>query len=85
MSDPFSLAKQNKAEQLRVLLNKGIGAKAADDQGRTLLHHAAASNALSVIDLLLERGASLEWKDLQGHTVRLEWNGASIPPAESGC
>lgn len=52
------------------MLNKGIGARAADEQGRTLLHHAAASNAVLVIDLLLERGASFDFKDAKGYTVR---------------
>lgn len=70
MSDLFTLAKQNQAEELRAMLNKGIGARAADDQGRTLLHHAAASNAADVIDLLLERGASFDFTDMYGYTVR---------------
>lgn len=70
MSDLFTLAQQNRAEELRALLNKGVGAKAADDHGRSLLHHAAASNAKEVVDLLLERGASFELTDMYGYTVR---------------
>lgn len=70
MSDLFTLAQQNRAEELRALLNKGVGAKAADEKGRTLLHHAAASNAKDVVDLLIERGASLELTDMYGYTVR---------------
>ena len=52
------------------MLNKGIGAKAADDAGRTLLHHAAAANATDVMDLLVERGASFAVADMHGYTVR---------------
>lgn len=72
MADLFSLAKNNKFEELRVMFNKGIGVKAADEQGRTLLHHAAAANAAEVIDLLLERGASWNVVDKQGYTVRFD-------------
>ena len=69
MSDIFALATQNKVEELRSMFNKGIGAKAADSDGKTLLHHAAGVNAVAVIDLLLERGASFEAKDAHGLTV----------------
>lgn len=71
MSDLFALAKQDKVDDLKALFNKGIGVKAADENGRTLLHHAAASNALKVIDLLVERKASLDVKDNQGYIVRV--------------
>lgn len=70
MADIFALAAQNKAEELRSLFVKGIGSKAADEHGKTLLHHAAGVNAVAVIDLLLERGLSLDVKDTTGLTVR---------------
>jgi ankyrin repeat protein len=82
MSDLFSLAQQNKVDELRAMLNKGIGAKAADEHGRTLLHHAAAVNAVSVIDLLLERGALLDAKDIQGLTVRSRHDGGRNPQVD---
>lgn len=70
MTSPFILAKTDKAPELRALFAKGLGLKAADEEGRTLLHHAAAGNAIRVMDLLLERGASLYAKDAHGYTVR---------------
>jgi ankyrin repeat protein len=70
MSDLFALARQNKADDLRAMFNKGIGVKAADEAGRTLLHHAAQANAPAVMDLLLERGASLDSTDRDGLNVR---------------
>lgn len=81
MSDLFALAKQDQVAELKALFNKGIGVKAADEQGRTLLHHAAASNAVGVIDLLVERGAPIEAKDAQGYTVRTLPLNAAVPCA----
>lgn len=70
MSDIFSLAKSDQVEKLQSMFDKGIGVKAADEDGRTLLHHAASHNALRVIALLVSKGAPLDVYDNSGFTVR---------------
>lgn len=69
MSDLWSLARNNDVTGLQDLFSKGIGIKAVDENGYSLLHHAAETNSTDVIILLTERGADLEKKDNKGFTV----------------
>lgn len=69
MSDLWSLARHNDVNGLKNLFNKGIGIKAVDEKGLSLLHHAAFGNAIDVIIFLIEKGADIEFKDPNGFTV----------------
>jgi len=70
MSDLWSLAKRNDVAGLAELFSKGIGAKARDEQGATLLHHAAENGASDTMKLLFSKGADVDAKDNGGLTVR---------------
>jgi ankyrin repeat protein len=48
------------AERVRALLAGGAPVDAADDQGRTALHHAVVATRLEVVDLLLGAGADVD-------------------------
>lgn len=69
MSDLWSLARNNDVSGLKNLFEKGIGIKAVDENGSSLLHHAAETNSTDVIIYLVERGADIETKDKHGFTV----------------
>jgi ankyrin repeat protein len=70
MGDLWQAARKNDVGTLNGLFEKGIGIKGRDEQGNTLLHHAAECGALDVIALLVQRGAEVDAKNIEGLTVR---------------
>lgn len=71
MSNLWAYAIKNDLIGLKDLFDKGIGIKAADDNGKTLLHYAAENNSMDVIIFLLEKGADIDSKDSAGYTVSI--------------
>ncbi|XP_071711421.1 uncharacterized protein [Rutidosis leptorrhynchoides] len=53
---------------VRKLLGEGVDANYSDKQGLSLLHLAAVFNQTDIAFTLLENGASLDYKNLQGET-----------------
>lgn len=71
MSNLWSYAKKNDLIGLKELFDKGIGIKAKDDDGKTLLHHAAENNAMDIVVFLIDKGADIDARDNSGYTVSL--------------
>lgn len=69
MADLWTYARNNDVVGLQNLFAKGIGIKASDENGMTLLHHAAASNSLDVLRFLIYKGAVLDSLDTLNQTV----------------
>ncbi|GJW90209.1 hepatocyte growth factor-regulated tyrosine kinase substrate [Tanacetum coccineum] len=53
---------------VRKLLGEGVDANYCDKQGLSLLHLAAVFNQTEIAFTLMEKGASLDYKNLQGET-----------------
>ncbi|KAI3491968.1 hypothetical protein L1887_43605 [Cichorium endivia] len=53
---------------VRKLLSEGVDANYCDKQGMSLLHLAAVFNQTEIAFTLMENGASLDYKNLQGET-----------------
>ncbi|MED6193500.1 hypothetical protein PIB30_020115 [Stylosanthes scabra] len=53
---------------VKKLLNEGVDANYRDKQGLSLLHLAAVFNQTDIVFILMESGASLEYKNAQGET-----------------
>uniref|UniRef100_G3PYZ1 Retinoic acid induced 14 n=1 Tax=Gasterosteus aculeatus aculeatus TaxID=481459 RepID=G3PYZ1_GASAC len=62
-------AKQAHAEVCCALLDCGAEINTCDNSGRTALMLASESNAISVVEVLVQRGADLSAVDSQGHDV----------------
>jgi len=69
LMDIWTIARSNDLEALKKLFAKGIGLRARDDKGMTLLHHAAEGGALNIINYLLERGIEVDAVDSAGFTA----------------
>lgn len=69
--DIWAIARSNDVEALKTMFAKGIGLRARDDKGMTLLHHAAEAGALNSLNYLIERGIELDTLDNAGFTVRI--------------
>ena len=61
-------AERGDAGMVRELLERGADMNAKDENGWTMLHHAAYANSLNAVRLLLERGADTSVKDDEGRT-----------------
>ncbi|CAJ2650064.1 unnamed protein product [Trifolium pratense] len=53
---------------VKKLLNEGVDANYRDKQGLSLLHLAAVFNQTDIVFILMDAGASLEYKNAQGET-----------------
>ena len=53
---------------VKKLLNEGVDANYRDKQGLSLLHLAAVFNQTDIVFILMDSGASLEYKNAQGET-----------------
>ncbi|XP_027331607.1 uncharacterized protein LOC113846994 isoform X2 [Abrus precatorius] len=53
---------------VKKLLSKGVDANYRDKQGLSLLHLAAVFNQTDIVFILMDSGASLEYKNAQGET-----------------
>ncbi|KAI4344678.1 hypothetical protein L6164_011877 [Bauhinia variegata] len=53
---------------VKKLLNQGVDANYRDKQGLSLLHLAALFNQTDIVFILMDSGASLEYKNAQGET-----------------
>ena len=62
------LARAAKLETLERYLDAGADANVVDYDGRTVLHLAAASGSVQIVDTLLARGAQPRVEDLRGDT-----------------
>jgi hypothetical protein len=71
MGDLWTAARANDVATLTSFFSKGIGARARDDKGNTLLHHAAETGSMNVLELLFNRGVDLDAKNNEGFTVRI--------------
>ncbi|XP_028782499.1 vacuolar protein sorting-associated protein 27-like isoform X1 [Neltuma alba] len=60
--------KNGDAASVRKLLNQGVDANYRDKQGLSLLHLAAVFNQTDIVFILMDAGASLEYKNAQGET-----------------
>lgn len=71
-----------RVEVVRYLLDTGVHVAAFDEM--TALHWAAGGGHLDVVELLLERGAPLEEKNVYGGTVldSTLWFAFNVSPAE---
>ena len=56
-------------EVVRLLLDRGVDPRSADQDRMTALHSAAASGRVGLVDLLIDRGAELEVTNQWGGTV----------------
>eukprot|EP01122_Echinamoeba_exundans_P012249 TRINITY_DN5071_c0_g1_i2.p1 TRINITY_DN5071_c0_g1~~TRINITY_DN5071_c0_g1_i2.p1 ORF type:complete len:980 (+),score=264.56 TRINITY_DN5071_c0_g1_i2:138-3077(+) len=68
MGDLWTAARANDVATLSSFFSKGIGARARDDKGNTLLHHAAETGSMSVLELLFNKGVDLDAKNNEGFT-----------------
>jgi hypothetical protein len=59
----FEWSPQQSIEAVKMCLDLGIDANAADDEGRTALHGAAHKGRVEVIKMLVDHGANLEAHD----------------------
>ena len=66
---PDWYAAYDDAENLRLLIDKGLDVNAQYQHGVTLLHIAARDGSIDVVRLLLSEGAALEVKDNNGDTA----------------
>lgn len=62
-------AEMGNNELLEKLIAAGLDVNAVDNKGRTVLMAAAAADSLATVKLLLNRGARLKDRDLQGNTA----------------
>ena len=75
-------ARYGRGDVVKHLLDAGVDVAASD--GMTALHWAAGSGDLAMIDLLIERGAPLEQKNVYGGTVldSTLWFAYHVDPTE---
>jgi ankyrin repeat protein len=67
--DIWATVRSNDVEAVKAMFAKGIGLRARDDHGRTLLHHAAEAGATNTIAYLIDRGIEIDTFDNSGFTV----------------
>lgn len=65
----FLAVKNNKYDNLEMLLDEGVPANAKDENGNTLLIVAAQNGLKRISKLLLRRGASMNETNLRGNTA----------------
>ncbi|MGX3011261.1 ankyrin repeat domain-containing protein [Helicobacter sp. 23-1044] len=64
----FDFARNNEAQNLKIMLENGLNPNLANHKGDTLLMLASYHNALACVRLLLDFGASVDKANDRGHT-----------------